>query len=261
MTLADAQSTLQSELQSLAPRYQQLAALLMLHIEDGRFTVGARLPPEWALAQQHGVSRHTVREAIRQLAERGVLTRRQGIGTTVTARNTQSRFVASLSSPDDLFQYTQRTRLKVIESSTIRADSGQAARLRVRRGSRWLRFSTRRYPIGSTRPISYTEIYVQPAYAAIAARIEGPSVWVYGLIEELYGERIVEVEQDVGVVSIDPSIAKLLGVKAGSPGLHVVRFYSGANARRLSMSVNIYPEDRFRFSTRWRMEWNSKEKK
>lgn len=63
----------------------QTADVLADRIRDGEWALGAKLPGETTLAAQLGVGRTTVREAIRQLAGRGILTTRQGSGVFVTA--------------------------------------------------------------------------------------------------------------------------------------------------------------------------------
>jgi GntR family transcriptional repressor for pyruvate dehydrogenase complex len=52
-------------------------------ITSGRFRPGMRLPSQDKLAEQFGVSRNTLREAIHKLSAMGLLKARQGIGTTV----------------------------------------------------------------------------------------------------------------------------------------------------------------------------------
>ncbi|MFN7236834.1 MAG: GntR family transcriptional regulator, partial [Brevundimonas sp.] len=64
-----------------SPRYRQLAETLRAAIARGDFPVGSQLPPELELAQTHGVSRHTARDAIRLLSEAGLIARRRGAGT------------------------------------------------------------------------------------------------------------------------------------------------------------------------------------
>lgn len=237
-----------------APRYQQLAELLRREIATGRYAVGALLPPEMELGGRYGVSRHTVREAIRRLAGMGLVTRHQGIGTRVKAQQVEPRYTASLTDLAELFQYTQRTRLKLVAERRVTADAALAALLRCKPGQRWLMFETCRYPIGAAAPISYTEIYILPAYERIRTQLEGAGVWVYGLIEQHYGERIVEVQQEIGALAIPARLGRLLGAKARAPGLQVVRGYYGGGERLLSVSVNVYPAERFRLSTRWRLE-------
>ncbi|WKU05455.1 FadR/GntR family transcriptional regulator [Micromonospora sp. HUAS LYJ1] len=63
----------------------QAARLLFERIRAGEWHLGAKLPGETTLGPQLGVGRSTVREAIRQLAGRGVLETRQGAGVFVTA--------------------------------------------------------------------------------------------------------------------------------------------------------------------------------
>ncbi|SJM65071.1 FadR/GntR family transcriptional regulator [Gulosibacter sp. 10] len=67
------------------PLADQAAELLLDRIRSGEWELGARLPGETTLGPQLGVGRSTVREAIRQLAGRGVLESRQGAGVFVTA--------------------------------------------------------------------------------------------------------------------------------------------------------------------------------
>ncbi|ORA38664.1 FadR/GntR family transcriptional regulator [Mycobacterium aquaticum] len=67
------------------PLAAQTAQLLLARIRDGEWPLGHRLPGETTLAAQLGVGRSTLREAIRELAGKGVLESRQGAGVFVTA--------------------------------------------------------------------------------------------------------------------------------------------------------------------------------
>lgn len=61
-----------------------IAGALRRQIVTARFGVNERLPPERSLAEQFGVARGTVREALRQLEDMGLVARRAGSGTYVT---------------------------------------------------------------------------------------------------------------------------------------------------------------------------------
>ncbi len=236
-----------------APLYHQLAEILKRDIDGGVYQVGDLLPPEFELSEQYGMSRHTVREAIRKLVEGGLVVRRKGIGTEVRSRTSEPRYVASLSTLADLFQYTQSTRLKVFDEKWVTADAELAALLHCQPGQRWLKFETCRYPVDNSTPIAFTEIYVYPAYASIREKIDGNSVWIYGVIEEMYGEPIQEVTQETDPIAVPPGISDLLECETGTPALHTRRYYMGANDRLLSVSVNIYPRHRFTLRTSWRL--------
>ena len=65
------------------PLYQQLMRRLKNDIVSGRYAAGARIPSEQALCDTYGVSRVTVRKAMLDLVQEGLLVRRQGKGTFV----------------------------------------------------------------------------------------------------------------------------------------------------------------------------------
>jgi GntR family transcriptional regulator len=60
---------------------------IQLAISNGTFEPGERIPSEPKLASQLGVSRNTVREAINNLVEKGLLYKKRGIGTFITAQS------------------------------------------------------------------------------------------------------------------------------------------------------------------------------
>ena len=88
-------------LQTIEPRrlYRQIAGQLRALIETGEFAVGARLPPERDLAQQLGVSRPSVREALIALEVEGHVEVRMGSGVYVRQSDPASARVVSAEAP------------------------------------------------------------------------------------------------------------------------------------------------------------------
>ncbi|MFZ1755552.1 MAG: GntR family transcriptional regulator [Caldilineaceae bacterium] len=68
------------------PRYVQIEESLHTLLETGGYRPGDKLPPEPELAQQIGVSRATLREALRSFEQQGIINRKQGVGTFVSLR-------------------------------------------------------------------------------------------------------------------------------------------------------------------------------
>ncbi|MEY4652296.1 MAG: hypothetical protein RI884_877 [Pseudomonadota bacterium] len=237
-----------------APRYQQVARVLVDEIRDGRYPVGSLLPPEPQLCLRFGVSRHTVREAVRHLCERGLVSRHQGVGTRVRAHQADTQYVASLSSLRDLMVYAQGTRLAVLGSNSVQAGEALAQALRCKQGEQWLELDTCRYAIDGGEPIVHMRIFIRPEAAAMRAELEQGQAWVFGLVEKFGGERILEARQVVSAVAVPQHSADVLGVEPGSPGLMVRRFYLGRGDRLLSVSINVHPPGRFEFTTTWRLE-------
>lgn len=71
---------------SLVPLYVQAADYITAQIASGKLTVGARLPAERDLADQWGIAYQTVRRAMRELRERGLVTSVIGKGTFITGK-------------------------------------------------------------------------------------------------------------------------------------------------------------------------------
>lgn len=230
------------------PQYVLVAQALIDDIRRGRYGVGDLLPPETTLCTQFGVSRHTVREAMRLLIERGLVARQRGIGTTVTSLEPRARYTQSTASLTDLPQYVEETRLVVRELKDVIAQGELSELLACPPGQRWLHARGCRYAGRSKDPMALTYIYVNAAYAGIKDHIGTPGLPVYTLIERQYGERVAEVKQRIDAKVIGPDEARDLNVPSGSAGLVVTRHYYAASGRLLEVAVNVHPADRFSYS-------------
>ena len=235
-------------------RYATVAQSLLDDIEGGRYPVGTLLPTELELVAQFGVSRHTVREAIRQLQQVGLITRRKGVGTRVKAASAASRYVQSCASISDLLQYAKEVRLKVGPGISVTAVGDCASFLRCKEGQRWLRFDGMRHAKNVAEAICYTEVFIRYEFASIRDQISRSPGLICALIEKHFAERVHEIQQEIKAVRITAPIAKRLGVKAGSPGLSIVRYYLSLDDRPLEVALSIYPAERFTYSMRLRLD-------
>ncbi|MBS4189292.1 GntR family transcriptional regulator [Bacillus sp. FJAT-49705] len=82
--------------------YLQVIDRLKQDIEKGVYKEKEKLPSEFDLAKQLGVSRATLREALRILEEENVIIRRHGVGTFVNARPLFSSGIEQLNSVTDM---------------------------------------------------------------------------------------------------------------------------------------------------------------
>lgn len=237
-----------AEIVATQPQYVLVAQTLMDDIRRGRYGVGELLPAETQLCTQFGVSRHTVREAMRLLIARGLVTRQRGIGTTVMAREPRAHYTQSTASLADLPQYVEETRLVTREVKDVLALGELSELLACPPGQRWLYARGCRYLGRSKDPIALTHIYVNAAYAGIQNLIGSPKVPVYSLIERLYGERVAEVKQRINAKVIEKEEARALNVASGSAGLVITRHYYTGSGRLLEVAVNLHPADRFSYS-------------
>lgn len=123
---------------SPVPLYFQIASRLEQAIHDRTLPPGARLENELSLCQRLGFSRPTVRRAIQDLVDKGLLVRRRGIGTQVVAGQV-TRKVALTSLYEDLATSGREPRTTVLtheittpceEIATTLGTSGAVLRIR-----------------------------------------------------------------------------------------------------------------------------------
>ena len=116
------------------PLYFQVAQRIEKAIVDGELRPGARLENEVALGERLGLSRPTVRRAIQELVDKGLLVRRRGIGTQVV-HGQVTRGLELTSLFDDLARSGKAPRTRLLEMSTVDADAKVSAQLSVPEGS------------------------------------------------------------------------------------------------------------------------------
>ncbi|MGH8788077.1 MAG: GntR family transcriptional regulator [Cupriavidus necator] len=227
-------------------RYAELASTLVRDIVEGRRVVGSLLPTEHELAEQHGVSRHTVRAALKLLQDWGYISRKKAVGTIVESANPDASYTQSFGTAEDLVRVAA-TEIRSIEAvHSVTLDRAEARLLEAPIGSEWLRFSGTRVDArkGST-PVAHADIYIDASLAHLADTIRNnPKLLVSALIERDCGVAIAEIRQVIHGVLIDERLAQVLGAEAGSAGLRLIRHYKDAMGRILEITDTIYPADR-----------------
>lgn len=236
------------------PLYRQVVDSLRNDIVRGVFPVGSQLPTEETLSERFAVSRHTVREALRQLRANGLVSSRQGSGTTVMLPPPSTPFnVHRVASIDELIAYATESNYAVERSDVIGSDDVAADELGLPASRRWLHLRGFRLRDESgTPPVCWTEVFVAAEYAGVERlmpRHRGP---IWRLIEDMYGERILEVEQALRVRLVPAAIAAGLQVDPASSVVEVRRTYKTTSDKVAEVSVNLYPADTFRFNMKLR---------
>lgn len=238
-------------------RYLQVAQALAADIADGRYPVGDLLPGEAELTARFGVSRATVREALRRLQMLGLVSRAQGIGTRVEERQAKSTYIMAVDSVEQVAQYATETKLVLEEIADLVADEAAAADLGGRPGQRWCVFSgLRSVPGDPAGPFCWTAAHVADRYCSVADQLSiGVPITVplYRQVSERFGLAIAEVRQSVQAVAFDSIAAGRLGVAPKSPGLRIRRQYLATDGGPIETAVNLYPAGRFDYAMRLRL--------
>lgn len=237
-----------NEVKSKSPLYLQVANSLREEIVSGAYPVGSLLPTEDRLCDRFAVSRYTVREALRLLREDGLVSSRRGAGTVVVPPNPPGTDIHQVMSINDLVAFATGTRFEIETIRTVEIDRKLAIRTGLSSGEEWLEVRGYRYAEQQDVPVCWTEYYINRAYAAVGRILQRHAGPIFPLIEDMFGQVIVEVHQQISATLIPPTLVSDLGVEEGSPALEVRRTYKTADEKIAQVTINTHPADRFQHS-------------
>ena len=252
----DMQHDMKSDMQSgskLSTTTKQalIADALSSEIQGGKYKIGDRLPSEPDLSQRFGVSRHTVRAALRLLHGQGLVTSQQGVGTLVQETRLLSHYSHGFSSAEDLLQYATTTRVRVIDRVEVGVDADMAHQFGCKPGEHWWRVRTVRSEPTGRFVVAYSEIHIPLAFGAVlkdTARSRQP---IFALIESRFHETIGEIQQDITCLArLTPEESGYLKLPPDSPGMQITRRYLGTGGRVLEVARSVHPSELFKYSMR-----------
>lgn len=228
-------------------RYLQVARTLRKEIVDGVYPVGSQLPTEHELRERFGVSRYTVREALRRLRDDNLVSSRPRAGTLVVAREASNSYAQEVMSINDLLAFAAGAQFAIETNTPVILDDELAAHTGLPVGSEWLVVrGTRR--ADSNEPICRTEYYIHRSFAAVGRLLQRHNGPIFPLIEDLFGVSVVEVQQQIGAVVATPELAADLGVEPNSAALEMRRTYVTSDGEIAQVTINTHPAARFRYS-------------
>jgi DNA-binding GntR family transcriptional regulator len=228
------------------PLYLQVVRALKDEIVSGVYPVGSHLPTEEELRRRFSVSRYTVREALRRLREDKLVSSRQGAGTTVVSPQPSDSHVHEVMSINDLVAFATGVRFAIETIEMIEVSGELAERIGVENGEPWLAVRGYRDVEGHGLPVCRTEIYVAGEFAAIGGLVQRHAGPIFHLIENMFGQDIVEVQQEIAAAIIPDTLAVGLKVEPGSVGLEVRRTYKLGSGKVAQIAINTHPASRFR---------------
>ncbi len=227
-----------------APRYVWLAETLKKRIAANDPPVGQLLPTEHALCETYDVSRHTVREALRLLAEAGLIVRRRGAGTLVISTESKAAFSQRLGNVDDLMQYARNARLTPDATAMVALESTLARALGVAPGGEYMRVSGLRGVPGEA-PIALTDIYIRADLAPPVEKLVEMNGLIIEWIANVRGVSTARVDQAILAGAMTEREAHKLGCEPGAAALRTRRRYYDQGGRVIALSDTVHPGDRF----------------
>lgn len=220
--------------ESPVPLYHQLSEQLTAAVDDGRLEPGDPFENEVALAQRLGLSRPTVRRAIQEMVDQGLLVRRRGLGTTVANRKVHRK--ARLSSLfDDLEAEGREPRTRVVEMG-LSTDERAAAALDLEPGTEML--SILRVRLAGDLPLAIMHNWLPPAQSDITREdLEGQGL--YALLRRR-GVKPVVAQQSIGARMPTAAERRELELGSGQPVLTMTRMAFDAAGDAIEFGDHAY---------------------
>jgi DNA-binding GntR family transcriptional regulator len=227
---------------SPVPLYYQVAQRLEELIESGEMPPGYRLENEIALADQLGLSRPTMRQAIQHLVDKGLLVRKRGVGTQVVHARVR-RQVELSSLFDDLDRAHRQPSTDVLAFEVIEAPDEVAVALRLPARSEVLAIERLRY--AQDEPLALMHNYLPVGIADLTR----DTLRERGLYQSLRdaGVQLRVADQTISARKATAAEARLLHEARGAPLLTMARTaYDHAN-RAVEYGSHVYRASRYSF--------------
>ena len=183
-------------------------------IENHVYKVGDQIPAERQLSVRFGVSRMTLRQAIKTLEEEGILERRLGSGTYVASQKVQEKMSGIMSFTEITKANGQVPSSKLISYQVGNPSLSEKERLALKQYENVLRMERIRY--ADDVPICY-EVVTVPYYLVKDFSKEDISSHLYETLEKRSGFKIGKATEYISATIANEQDARLLKAKKGEP--------------------------------------------
>lgn len=229
------------ERDSATPLYEQIARPIEAAILSGELPAGAMIEDEVSMAQRLDVARPTARRALQELANKGLLTRRRGVGTRVTPPHVHRPMKLS-SLNEDLTDAGFVPSTKVLSYQVREATGEEAERLGLDAGTGVLAVSRLRF--ADDHPLAILNnvlpLDVAPTWPELGA--DG----LYRCLRSR-GVEIASATQEIGARQATAEEAERLGESTGAPLLTMTRVGRSADGRAVELGRHVYRPSLYSF--------------
>lgn len=227
------------------PAYQQIASSVTHRICEGEWQIGEKIPSEFELAAMYGVSRVTLRQAMAQLEQEGIIEKYQGKGVFV--RSNPRHFVQNLEFPTvDIQNHRPTLDFKILGVVSCKATNHAAARFLAVEENSDLTYLQRIF-LHEDKPIGLNNVW----FRAEDVPGIGSEPFVDGSLSKTmlfrYHKNIVTIENDIECVRLDAHSAELLETAYDSLALKINSQYLLTDRSPVQYSSTLWLADYTQF--------------
>jgi GntR family transcriptional regulator len=228
--------------------YTKVEEAVAAEIADGEYRPGDQLPTEDELLQRFEVSRITVRRAIQNLVQRGLVEIRRGRGTFVLEPRIEAELTKLSGFVEDMTAAGRKPSARVLSQGVVPATARIAERLQLGRGTRVMRIE--RVRLADGLPVSFDQTYLPLALGRKIIRHDLRTYPIFTLLEEHYGVPLLEADYALEAAAASKVVADALQVIVGTPIFQIERTSRTTKYEPIDYEVLSYRGDLVRFVTK-----------
>ena len=227
------------------PLHAAITSRVESSIRSGAWPAGSRLPAERDLGRTFGVSRATVRQALAELARRGLIRRQQGSGTFVAPAPVATDITGSFSISAALKARGVRLITRLLASGVVEAERPVAQDLGILPGTPVVRIE--RLRTVESEPLILEVAHLPAGLFPNLEAVDATTRSLYDILGEVYGRTVAAATETIEPVILTTREADLLGVAPNTPALLIRRVTFDQEGTRVESSQALLRGDRSRF--------------
>lgn len=230
---------------STDPLWRQVLTDLERRIDSG--DIADRFPTDKELTEQYGVSRHTVREAVRRLRARGLVERHRGRGSFLN----EGQLSQPLGGLYSLFRAVeargleQRSEVLALE---LDRDAAAAARLALPPRAELVRLDRLRY--AGDEPLALDSVWLPADLGRPLLDVDFSRTALYDELRERTGITVTAVQETLEPIVADDGLRELLALDEDE-ALFRVRRLGSSGDRPVECRVTLIRGQRFAYTSSW----------
>lgn len=230
------------------PLYAQVKEILRERIVDGTYAPHAQLPAESEISSIFGVSRITVRQALGDLQNEGVIFRIPGKGTFVSKPKATQELMQLEGFSEAMSRNGYAVYNEVLGHTSVHAGAQLAGKLALPPG-------TTVTEIRRVRHLNHEPVSLEITYLpqAVGERLRGANLAerdIFLILENEYGFTLGYADLQIDATAADAALATALKVPEGSALLRIERLTHTADGKPLDFEYLYFRPDSFQYRLR-----------
>ncbi|MFU8838966.1 MAG: GntR family transcriptional regulator [Thiohalomonadaceae bacterium] len=245
--VTDKQDRVQLLAESMLPLYMQIKEVLKQRILDGEYAPHTRLASESEMMKLFGVSRITVRQAMRDLHTEGLVFSVQGKGSFVSKPKAVQDIQRLLGFGEAMAAKGYETSTKVLKIQSCKAPKGVASALQLGTGVEVVEVKRIRYLNREPVSVDHSFFPIDIGEALFGRDLARD---IFPMLENELGIPLGHAELRIEAVSADDELSAQLNVELNSPVLRINRLVVNANGNPVDFEYLSYRGDAYQYQLR-----------